>query len=498
MKKLRFLLILLCFCLMLPIAACGKEEPTNDIPDDKYFYDDSSREKASDTIPYGYTLDNQSIGIWYFGVGTEVIGIDDTTDIVYSRIHERNLSVEDRLKVDLDFQQCNDAHWTDGSATLRQEIQTMSAAFEAAFAANNQVIQMKLFNYFHNLNDSEYIDTSEPWWYEDAIMELSVDNYNYRFLYGDFTITNIGKAGCVYYNKAIYEQYVSANKDPDELYDKVLDGTWTLDEFHRLIKKSHIEKGGDGSTDIYGLAMTYAEWTHYLRESAGIRLYARDPNGMINISFNDERSIDFTNKLYALFFENEGTVNSLYGGVENKASFVNSTLLFDMNQLLGALSEEMREMKDDFGILPYPKLDEFQDTYYTLIHNSSTSACIPISTDEDRANEEISAVIEAIGSESYRSVSVAFYETALKAAYNRDDQSAQMIDIITGQHNTVKSSLTKNFVYEYATSLSAIGSIFHSLMVSGNTNFMSSYDATIGPAEQGLKDLIKLYKDGKI
>ena len=42
MKKFRFLLILLCFCMLLPIAACGKDEPQNEVPDDKYYYDEEA------------------------------------------------------------------------------------------------------------------------------------------------------------------------------------------------------------------------------------------------------------------------------------------------------------------------------------------------------------------------------------------------------------------------------------------------------------------------
>ena len=135
--------------------------------------------------------------------------------------------------------------------------------------------------------------------------------------------------------------------------------------------------------------------------------------------------------------------------------------------------------------LPCPKWNEEQEEYKTLIYNASCTAGIPVSTDEERANEEVSALIEALCSESYRSVSLAFYELALKAAYNRDDQSAQMIDIITGQHPTVKSSLTKNFVHEYNTSLNSMEGIFNTLMKSNSIGFVSEYDTLLTPANTG-------------
>ena len=125
--------------------------------------------------------------------------------------------------------------------------------------------------------------------------------------------------------------------------------------------------------------------------------------------------------------------------------------------------------------------------------------CVPVSTDIERANEEISAVIEALASESYRRVAIAYYETALKTAYTRDDLDAQMIDIIKGQHDTVKSVITKNFAYEYTTSLGGIGTIHVACVKNDkNKNYASKYDSIIDTANSGLRNLIQQYKDGTI
>jgi ABC-type glycerol-3-phosphate transport system substrate-binding protein len=387
----------------------------------------------------------------------------------------------------------------------------MSDAYEIIMTSNNTVTAQKLFNYFHDLNDSEYIDISSDWWYEDAIMETSVDNYNYRFLYGDINILDMGVAGTIYYNKDLYEQYLSTNKNADELYNTVLEGKWTLEEFTRLTKKSHIEKGGDGSNDIHGYSLFRgAEPIHFFREAAGIKMYERNDQGMPIFTLNDERSVEFANKLYKMLYENEGAWLFYPGqtGMEEVHSydFSNGKVIFYigiLNDTLGeglhvTLKEGLREMKSDFGMLPYPKFDEAQEEYISFMHNASVMTDCPVSADIDRVNEELSAVIEALASESYRSVTIPYYENALKAAYNRDDLSAQMIDIITGQHDTIKSTLTKNFVYEYTSSLGNIGVIFSNLMDEKSTNFVSMYDSRIGAAEIGLKDLIKQYKDGKL
>ena len=500
MKKIRILLIILCFAMLLPLlVACEKEEEKINT-NDKYIYDDSSRERAADSIPEGYDLEDQTIGLFYAQhVEKTVIGDEEATDIVYSKIYERNLSVAERLNVDIDFISSNTTAWSDVIDVMKVDIQTMSNAYEIIFTTNNTVTQPLLFNYFYDLNDSEYIDVGERWWYEDAIMETSVDNYNYRLLYGDISIGTLGIAGAIYYNKSLYEQYISTNKDGDELYQKVFDGTWTLEEFTRITKKAHIEKGGDGANDIYGFSLfKTGEPSHYFREAADLPLYTRDERGMIEISKVDERLTTFIDMLYECYWENEGAWLFLGQDVaaEHENDFPDEKVMFLLGNINTALQDNMREMKQDFGILPYPKFNEEQELYKNFLQNGTVLVGCPVSADIDRVNEEVSAVIEALASESYRSVAVPYYEMALKTAYTRDDMDAHMIDIITGRHDTVKSTLTKNFAYEYLHY--SVGQVVRNTVHNKNTNIVSEYDSMIGAANETLKQIIEDYKSGKI
>ena len=104
------------------------------------------------------------------------------------------------------------------------------------------------------MNDSNYIDIREEWWYEDAIMEMSVDNYNYRFLYGDISILDMGVAGTIYYNKNLYEQYLSANKNGDELYGEL---NFSADSKAILDINPQIEMPADGNYKGYDKALLF-------------------------------------------------------------------------------------------------------------------------------------------------------------------------------------------------------------------------------------------------
>ena len=80
-----------------------------------------------------------------------------------------------------------------------------------------------------------------------------------------------------------------------------------------------------------------------------------------------------------------------------------------------------------FGILPPPKYDERQSDYYSVMGNAfSLYAIINNGTDADMC----SAVLECMGSEGYRTISPAIFESAMKIKYAFDDTTSKMYDII--------------------------------------------------------------------
>ena len=87
-----------------------------------------------------------------------------------------------------------------------------------------------------------------------------------------------------------------------------------------------------------------------------------------------------------------------------------------------------REMENDFGILPYPKLTVSQENYYTTISPfNSQFICVPLVVDNINM---IGAVTEALAYFGERDIKPALYEVTLKGKSARDQESQAMLDII--------------------------------------------------------------------
>jgi hypothetical protein len=163
---------------------------------------------------------------------------------------------------------------------------------------------------------------------------------------------------------------------------------------------------------------------------------------------------------------------------------MNGTTLFITDMFTAA--KDLRDMEEDFGFLPFPKTSEEQDNYKTLVHDTAQLSCIPVSS----GNIAISgAILEALSAESYRLVTPAYYESALKLKYARDDISSQIIDLM-------RDSITTNFIYAYYPVLNEIGVLYRKLL-SGGTNTYASYMRKMAPAvDKKLAELVKTFNEG--
>ena len=92
-----------------------------------------------------------------------------------------------------------------------------------------------------------------------------------------------------------------------------------------------------------------------------------------------------------------------------------------------------------------------------------------------------------MAAESYRIVTPAFYESALKLKYARDDISSQVIDLM-------RDSMTTNFIYAYNFALNSVGQIYRSLLSANSTDYISHVTRILPVAEAKLAEQVRVFR----
>jgi len=135
-------------------------------------------------------------------------------------------------------------------------------------------------------------------------------------------------------------------------------------------------------------------------------------------------------------------------------------------------------MKDDYGIVPFPKYDEKQKEYYSHAHDNYTVFAIPTT---NQKLEATGAVLEAMASYSYRETIPAYLNVALKGQYMSDPISRRMIDMIV---DGLRLDTAWMYVYTLGGSFN---DSFRKVIFENKTTYASTYTTTVKKIERDLK-----------
>ncbi len=387
-------------------------------------------------------------------------------DVVEAAIFERNLKVEERLGVKIILMEEDAA---DPMNALQNLILADDDVVDLAAGMQYQAIQQAYKNLYINMAEGEHLDWDQPWWANDYMNTIQWNEKRY-ILVGDISLSLLQSMSSFFVNKTLFEDNFG---NPNALYSMVFDGKWTWDKMTTYVAEVYNDKNNNGKTDdgdILGLRTYHESPTDHMAYTAGMALSTRDENGDIVLLEDQSRNIEIAEAIYKLMYENKGCyLNMEFAKFNDHVinSFNDGNTLFCAYLMIAA--ESFRDMKDPYAIIPYPKLNESQETYLTLMHDIATVFFVPKTVSVNEL-ELHSAVLEAMCYESYNKVTPVYYDVVLKSRYSQDPDSARAVDMI-------RENIRTDFIYanNYIFSGTPLGTINRQLVNTGNTNYASVY-----------------------
>ena len=454
-----------------------------------------AREDTPDSLPADLDFKGQKVRIIYNDDGlassgaavNEIEGLENAGDIVNDAVFQRNIKVEERLNIEFELI-ANKLQAAAHTTAVQKVILAGDDLYDIVCGVQYRHAIHALDGLYYDLSEAPYLDYTQPWWQDSYMDTISIHDDVRYLLMGDISMSMISNMSAMFYNRNLYEDNFG---DPDDLYDMVLDGKWTVDAMRKLMEDVYHDVNGDGTEnygDILGMGSTTSSPTEHFAFCMGYQVTERDKEGFPALLTNQSRNVEVFESLYELFWETEGVyiagdVNEINSKIPEQ--FVNGNMLFFPARLSYATTS-LRDMKDDYGIIPHPKLDESQKEYATLVHDAANAYVVPVTCpDIDAA----CAAMEAMCAENYRTVTPAYYEVALKVKYTRDDLSAQILDVIREGAFT-DFMYVNNYVFTGAT----LGTISRTLIGKKSADFMSTYDSMKVTVETQLKEIIEEQK----
>ena len=394
----------------------------------------------------------------------EITAEEENGDLVNDAVFRRNTAVEERLNVKLTCVPGDS--WANYDSTLkkyRSSIQAGDNDYDIIAAWASRVPLLATDGLFLDLNSVKYIDQSMPWW--NHIMTDSLSVYGKLFfLTGDIAITELSTMYVFFWNKQLGADY-----GVDNLYQTVFDKLWTIDKMREIVPPLYADLNGNNevdSLDQFGAVMKNGSNTcDGLEVAADHSFYLRSDDGGYELNTDYSRLISAGEKVYELFFNTAGVYcpTEYTPEADSMGQAFRGGRLMLYTEWLGTIQEEgLNDMDSDFGILPYPLMREEQQDYRTFVQ-AATVWCMPVTARDPDMN---GAVMEALAAENYRSVIPAYFETAMKIKYSRDNETARILDVM-------RDGAYLDFGVMYNLSLGNPYYVFRDVLGPGKSDFAS-------------------------
>jgi len=364
-------------------------------------------------------------------------------ETINDAVYRRNTAVEEKLNISIVPVYESEAPESNPIDLLRQSILAGDDYVDLALLHTIFGGNLAADGLFLSWTDIEYVDFDKPWWNKNVSDELTIDGQCYMAV-GDLCISAIDYAWSMVYNKQLAESY-----DLGDIYQMVTDGKWTVDVFHQMLGQASSDLNGDSKfddQDQYGFTThnnsAIVNWMFALDQ----KVTKTGADGIPELALNTERMVSIVEKVYDVLYTGNQTfiVTDEYTAANNISHDIGVANMFSEGKTLFAalriyVIDNLRSMETNFGIIPFPKYDEAQETYYTHVDGHAPMMCLPKTILD---TERTGVIIECLNAESYRTCVPAMYDIVLTEKFSRDEMSVRMLDLIL-------DGRTQNFGYVY-------------------------------------------------
>ena len=363
---------------------------------------------------------------------------ENSATTVEQAIHRRNEVINEKYGVQIVNEDVIKFGSATGSGTGFTKIYTDHMAgqsqYDAAMIGTYDVATLAYSGYIQDLHEVDYIDLSKSYWDQKANKDLTIGGKMF-YTTGDISIVDNKFTHAILFNKGMIDSY-----GLDNPYQLVRDNEWTLEKFASLVKEVGEDLNQDGiynEKDKYGL-LTWKDPMLAVMASSGEKIVTIQDDGTLALTFYNERVLRLYDQFTAMVFDQGHAYDYQYDNVtggntpssswdtNRDAIFSESRAVFYHNVV--RTGERHRDSDVDFGFLPYPKLDAEQEDYGHLVSSYHTQfLCVPVMV-QNYARTGV--ILEELAYQGKKLLTPAYYEQTLIGKTIRDEESAEMLDII--------------------------------------------------------------------
>ncbi len=335
---------------------------------------------------------------------------EDTGSKISQSVHNRNLSIEDKLRCKITEENADSTNSELWISLLAGEEDEYQAGVDYSWSSLSRAV----LNYLVDFKNIESINLDKPWWDSNLNETFSV-NGHYFISSGSAMISSWDEVFVLYFNSKVASDI---NRDIN-LYNEVKNGTWTFDRMCQLIADADNNLNNPGSeNETYGLATQAFYGVPSFMGTNDATYGVINSEGKIENSSTLERFITTAQNLAEKLPASDSVY---YGDSEINQMFANEEAFF-LHECIGAMTNMRNIDSFDYGILPMPKYTE--SSPYRSYSGAQYLLFIPYTNGNV---EKTGTILEAMMGLSDSGLKQVYVEEMLGVIYSRTPEAAEML-----------------------------------------------------------------------
>lgn len=486
---------LLALLMLVSLVACSSDEETTDTDTDVVSTEAENAE--TDINPNLAAIDGKGKEIriltresalvanyWYEETDHSE---SDMSNVVDAAVYKRNRIIEDKYNVKLVSTAIN---YNDIDDTITNQVASMTDDADSYHIALPMLVHafgIANNGYCYSVDKLPLVNPEKDYWFGDIYNATTIGGRNY-FISGDINTSVYGSSWTVYFNEAIV-----ANNGIEDPYAIVKRGAWTIDKMLEL-SKNFGGDGGDGvydNTDNYAICSGTWVWQCFMY-GADLKFVEKDNSDTPYVVTSDTTKSaalqSILTRTVEIMNDPSLSVNAHAAGLTAQPSvlFCNSQVLFYLANINNAFVDgDIKDMTDDYGVLPLPKLNDEQEYYSNAVHpHHSSTVMVPKNISGDSL-ELISSILEDMSYNSYLHVKPAYYDTVITYRSVRNENSYEMMPYIFERFN-IDFGLVMTDTFGFDNEI-------RSRILNNDKNFASYFKTYSGLWQKTLNNIISNY-----
>ena len=358
-------------------------------------------------------------------------------------VYDRNVAVEEKYKVNI-VERIEDGE--EPLSFLQTAAFSDDYTYDVIYGWGYKMGTCVIEGLFADINSLPNVDLTQEYWSPSSMEDLMINDKLYITI-NDISMNKLEWGSLIFFNKQIVEDYnVTKDMDGKTFYELVNEGKWTIDKFLQAVQLISTDVDGNGTidkTDVYGLIDGDASGSSF-GYSCGITLTTTADDGSYLVSYYNDNNYALATKIHDVlsnkkfvkdYVNDLGANADVPDGMEiheyYRSFFSNGHALFSTGT--AQITGEFRDMEDEYGVIPFPKLDENQQNYISTIDSNAALFAIPATYNKAATTagaDRTGAILEYMSYKSNQVVLPAYYETLLKGQRLNSEDDQVMLDIV--------------------------------------------------------------------